>query len=279
MKGKAAWDYQRSKSTSSVNSVSQSPSPSPVISPSPIPNREIQNLLLDPEHDLTSQSAPHTPTRRNIKLSQNSNCEQSDLDFSSCLRLSTPNLNIMTSTPAHENSCELGSEGLHLNTATSVKLCQSSPLAQRRAKSTSSIQKDASLGKGIEGTSKDKRLSAIFSTLRYVVVSSLLHAYGNCNYRDVVKEDRRQNSMSMDVKHLKAYCSESKLPNQLSRSLAVEFGVVPRSHSCSSKAFTFSTGKIRDVSLHGVRNMNSVMLFFIYSCLYCMNLLLYRHRP
>ena len=167
LKGKAAWDYQRSKSSSSVNSASHSPSPSPVVSPSPIPNREIQNLSLEPEPGLTSQSAPHTPTRKNTKLSQISNCEQSDLDFSSCLRLSTPNLSIVTSTPTHEDSCELESQGLIMNAATS------SPLAQRRAKSTSSIQKDALLSKGGQnrkGTTRDKRYSAIFSTLRYACI-------------------------------------------------------------------------------------------------------------
>lgn len=73
-----------------------------------------------------------------------------------------------------------------------------------------------------------------------------------------MKEERIQNSMSMGAKHMKAYSSESKLPDQLSRSLAVELEVVQRSYSCSSKAFTFSTGKIRDVSLHGVRKMNKV---------------------
>lgn len=72
-------------------------------------------------------------------------------------------------------------------------------------------------------------------------------------FRDVVKEERTLNSKSMDPKYLKPYSSEGKLPDQLSRSLVDEVGVGPRSYSCSSKAFTFSTGKIRDVSLHGVR--------------------------
>lgn len=66
-----------------------------------------------------------------------------------------------------------------------------------------------------------------------------------------MKEDRIQNSKSMDSRHLKAYTSDGKLPYQ---SLADEAGVGPRSYSCSSKAFTFSTGKIRDVSLRGVRS-------------------------
>lgn len=78
-----------------------------------------------------------------------------------------------------------------------------------------------------------------------------------------MKEDRIQNSKSMDSRHLKAYKSEGKLPDQLSMSLADDVGVGPRSYSCSSKAFTFSTGKIRDISLHGVRRshvMTIVML-------------------
>ena len=66
-----------------------------------------------------------------------------------------------------------------------------------------------------------------------------------------MKEDRIQNSKSMDSRHLKAYKSDGRLSDQ---SLADEAGVGPRSYSCSSKAFTFSTGKIRDVSLHGVRS-------------------------
>lgn len=166
MKGKAAWDYQRSKSSSSINSASHSPSPSPVVSPSPIPNKEIHNLILDCEPDHISQSAPQTPTRKNTKLTPNSNSEQSDLDFSSSLRLSTPNLNVITSTPTGDDSCELGSQSLSRSSA----ICQSSPLAQRRAKSTSSIQKDALLSKGdksSEKSSRDKRYSAVFSTLRY----------------------------------------------------------------------------------------------------------------
>ena len=69
-----------------------------------------------------------------------------------------------------------------------------------------------------------------------------------------MKEDRIQNSKSMDSRHLKTYKSDGKLPDELSRSLADEVGVGPRSYSCSNKAFTFSTGKIRDVSLHGVRS-------------------------
>ena len=70
-------------------------------------------------------------------------------------------------------------------------------------------------------------------------------------YRDAVKEDSIQNSKSMDSRHLKPYRSDGKLQDQ---PLANEAGVGPRSYSCSSKAFTFSTGKIRNVSLHGVRN-------------------------
>lgn len=71
--------------------------------------------------------------------------------------------------------------------------------------------------------------------------------------RDVVKEDRIQNSKSMDPEYLKSCSSESKLPDELSKSLADEVGIGPRSYSCNSKAFTFSAEKIRDVSLHGVR--------------------------
>ena len=79
-----------------------------------------------------------------------------------------------------------------------------------------------------------------------------------CTYRDVVNEDRVRHSKTMDSKHLKTYSSEGKLTKsvtvteQLSKSSGGDVGVGPRSYSCSSKAFTFSTGKIRDVSLHGV---------------------------
>ena len=159
MKGKAAWDYQRSKSSTEVNSTSHSPTPSPVVSPGPVSNK-----ASDSELDQIIQSAPQTPTQRNLKLTPNSNNEQSDLDFSSTLRLSTPNLNIISSTPTSEESYELG----HSNRSRTAAVGQSSPLAQRRAKSTSSIQKDALGGKRdrSEELSKDKRYSAIFSTLR-----------------------------------------------------------------------------------------------------------------
>lgn len=161
LKGKAAWDYRRSKSS---NSASHSPSPSPVVSPGPIPNRDIHNLILNSELDMTSQSAPHTPTQPITKVTPNSNSEQSDLDFSSTLRLSTPNLCIISSTPTDGDACELRLP------KTVEAVGQSSPLAQRRAKSTSSIQKDVSRNKDdreSEGTFKDKRYSAIFATLRY----------------------------------------------------------------------------------------------------------------
>lgn len=68
-----------------------------------------------------------------------------------------------------------------------------------------------------------------------------------------MKEDRIQNSKSMDPKYLKSCSSEGKLPDKLSKSLVDEVEIGPRSYSCNSKAFTFSTGKIRDVSLRGVR--------------------------
>ena len=159
MKGKAAWDYQRSKSSTEVNSTSHSPTPSPVVSPGPVPIKATDSDL----HQII-QSAPQTPTQRNSKLTPNSNSEQSDLDFSSTLRLSTPNLNIISSTPTSEELFELG----HSNRSRTVAVGQSSPLAQRRAKSTSSIQK-ATLSEGerkSEEISKDKRYSAIFATLR-----------------------------------------------------------------------------------------------------------------
>lgn len=57
----------------------------------------------------------------------------------------------------------------------------------------------------------------------------------------------------MDARYLKAYKSEGKLVDPLSRSISDDGGVGPRSYSCSNKAFTFSSGKMRDVSLHGVR--------------------------
>ena len=162
MKGKAAWDYRRSKSSTEVNSTSLSPTPSPVVSPDPVSNT---TTILGSELDPITQSAPQTPTQRNFKPTPNSNCEQSDLDFSSTLRLSTPNLNIISSTPTNEKSCELGHPSLNRTAAVG----QSSPLAQRRVKSTSSIQKDMLVGKGErknEEMSKDKRYSAIFATLR-----------------------------------------------------------------------------------------------------------------
>ena len=160
LKGKAAWNYQRSRSSTEENSTSHSPTPSPVVSPGPVPNK-----ATDSELDQIIKSAPQTPTQGNFKLTPNSNSEQSDLDFSSTLRLSTPNLNIISSTPTNEESCELG----YSNRSRTVAVGQSSPLAQRRAKSTSSIQKDALGGKRerkSEELSKDKRYSAIFATLR-----------------------------------------------------------------------------------------------------------------
>lgn len=160
LKGKAAWDYQRSKSS---NSTSHSPSPSPVVSPGPIPNRDIHNLILNSDLDVTSQSAPHTPTQLVSEVTPNSNSDQSDLDFPTGLRLSTPNLCITANTPPGGDTCELRLP------KTMEAVSKSSPLAQRRARSTSSIQKDASLIKGdreSEETFKDKRYSAIFSTLR-----------------------------------------------------------------------------------------------------------------
>ena len=161
LKGKAAWDYQRSKSASSMASTSHSPTPSPVVSPSPIPNRDIHDLILDSELGQTSQSAPHTPTQEN-KLTPNSNSEQSDLDFSSALRLSTPNLNVISSTPTSEESCQLGSQIRDRTTA----IGRSSPLSQRRAKSTSSLQKGTATSSREVDMSKEKRYSAIFATLR-----------------------------------------------------------------------------------------------------------------
>lgn len=166
LKGKAAWNYQRSKSSSSLNSVSHSPTPSPIVSPSPILNRDIHNLILDTDHDQTSQSSLHTPMQlqNNITLTPNSSSEQSDLDFSS-LRLSTPNLNIVSSTPTSETSGVLESQ----YQSRTVALGLSSPLAQRRARSTSSIQKEALATEGernSEEMSRDNRYSAIFATLR-----------------------------------------------------------------------------------------------------------------
>lgn len=161
LKGKAAWDYQRSKSSTEVNSTSHSPTPSPVVSPSPVPNKATDSDV----HQII-QSAPQTPTQRDSKLTPNSNSEQSDLDFSSTFRMSTPNLNIISSTPTSEELFELE----HSNRSRTGAVGQSSPLAQRRAKSTSSIQKAALGDRGerdSEEVSKDKRYSAIFATLRY----------------------------------------------------------------------------------------------------------------
>lgn len=94
----------------------------------------------------------------------------------------------------------------------------------------------------------------VYLTLRYSVVHCVIQIhYVHVHHRDVVKEDRAQNSKSMDVSHLKLYRSEGKLPDRLTKSFVDEIGVGPRSQSCSSKAFTFSTEKIRDVSIHGVR--------------------------
>jgi hypothetical protein len=160
LKGKAAWDYQRSKSSTEVNSTSHSPTPSPIVSPVAVPNK-----AADSDVRQIIQSAPQTPTQRNSKLTPNSNSEQSDLDFSSAFRLSTPNLNIISSTPTSEELFELG----HSNHSRKVPIGQSSPLAQRRAKSTSSIKKAALSDNGEEESVeilKDKRYSAIFATLR-----------------------------------------------------------------------------------------------------------------
>ena len=160
LKGKAAWDYQRSKSSTEVNFSSHSPTPSPVVSPGPVPNKATDSDL----HHII-QSAPQTPTQRNSKFTPDSNSEQSDLDFSSAFRLSTPNLNIISSTPTSEELFELG----HSNHSRTVAIGQSSPLAQRRAKSTSSIQKATHNDNGEKSTAellKDKRYSAIFTTLR-----------------------------------------------------------------------------------------------------------------
>ena len=168
LKGKAAWNYQRSKSSSSVNSISHSPTPSPVVSPSPILNRDIQNLILDSELDQTSQSARHTPTKQGATVTPNSRSEQSDLDFPSLRPLSTPNLSIITSTPTSEASSELGSQ-FRCRTSAIGPIHVSSPLAQRRARSTSSIQKEALLSKGEKSSEemcRDKRYSAVFATLR-----------------------------------------------------------------------------------------------------------------
>ena len=115
--------------------------------------------MLDTELDQTSQSSSN-----NIKLKLNSTSEQSDLDFSS-LRLSTPNLNIISSTPTSEVSGVLESQYRGKTAALGL----SSPLAQRRARSTSSIQKEALLtkvGRNSDEMSKDKRYSAIFATRR-----------------------------------------------------------------------------------------------------------------
>ena len=83
--------------------------------------------------------------------------------------------------------------------------------------------------------------------------SSKVYCICTFSCRDVVKEDRIQNSKSMDRKYLKSCSSEGKLPDELSKSLIDEVGIGLRSYSCSNKAFTFSAEKIRDVSLHGVR--------------------------
>lgn len=164
MKGKAAWDYQRSKSSTEVNSSSHSPTPSPVASPSLV-LQTTSVLNSDLSHDI--QSAPQTPIQEDcFHLTPNSNSEQSDLDFTSGLRLSTPNLNIVSSTPTGEEPCQLGGHTLRTRTAA---VGQSYPFAQRRAKSTSSIQKDGVGGKRERKNgelSKDKRYSAIFATLR-----------------------------------------------------------------------------------------------------------------
>lgn len=115
--------------------------------------------MLDTELDQTSQSSSNS-----IKLALNSNSEQSNLDFSS-LRLSTPNLNITSSTPTSEASCVLECQYRSRTAALGL----SSPLAQRRARSTSSIQKEpllTKIEKNSEEASRDKRYSAVLATLR-----------------------------------------------------------------------------------------------------------------
>ena len=161
MKGKAAWDYQRSKSSAEVNCTSHSPTLSPTVS-----SGLVSNKASDSDVHQIIQSAPQTPTQRNSELTSNSNSEQSDLDYSSTFRMSTPNLNIISSTPTSDELFELG----HSSRIRTVAIGHSSPLAQRRAKSTSSIQKAAlgDIGERKHEVSKDKRYSAIFATLRYL---------------------------------------------------------------------------------------------------------------
>ena len=74
-----------------------------------------------------------------------------------------------------------------------------------------------------------------------------------CTFRDVVKVERYQHTKSMEGRYLKAYGSESTLPEQMTRSLADDIGIGHRSYSCSgNKAFTLSCARVRDVALHGV---------------------------